>query len=237
VIVDEGRPVVVTSERERIGSGPWARLFASGVVGAEGTTEAERGRAFARHGDVHTVDVEQGELAAVVDGEQPRIAALPVSPRIWATVVRSHGKGRLQDGIEGREQSLHLEHLMRFDWEEPLVPDRDALSRTCTCGRAPGCEHVAALAYVFADLIDRDPSLLLRWRGCTEVQVDEEPEPPSLRVAADAWDAGELPVPRPLRPLPPGAVLKSLGQSGVRVAGVDLADVLQRAYAAFASDS
>jgi hypothetical protein len=36
-----------------------------------------------------------------------------------------------------------------------------------------------------------------------------------------------------LRPLPPGAVLKRLGPSGVRVATVDLAEVLERAYRAF----
>ena len=50
----------------------------------------------------------------------------------------------------------------------------------------------------------------------------------------DPWRAGPLPEPRPLRPLPVGAVLKRLGPSGVRLRGGDLADVLQRAYASFA---
>ncbi|MBA3245756.1 MAG: hypothetical protein H0T61_11365, partial [Actinobacteria bacterium] len=40
---------------------------------------------------------------------------------------------------------------------------------------------------------------------------------------------------RPRRPLPPGAVLKRLGPSGLRVGGNDLVDVLQRAYASFAA--
>ena len=35
--------------------------------------------------------------------------------------------------------------------------------------------------------------------------------------------------------LPPGAVLKRLGRSGIRVAGLDLADALQPAYEAFAA--
>ena len=56
-------------------------------------------------------------------------------------------------------------------------------------------------------------------------------------MPADAWDAGQLPEPRPLRPLPTGAVLKRLGPSGVRVGGTDLAEVLQKAYASFAASA
>jgi hypothetical protein len=86
---------------------------------------------------------------------------------------------------------------------------------------------VAALAFAVADAIDRDPSLFLRWRGCAPVEAA-----PARR---DPWEAGPLPEPRPLRALPPGAVLKRLGRSGIRVAGVDLADALAPAYEAFAA--
>jgi hypothetical protein len=96
---------------------------------------------------------------------------------------------------------------------------------------------VAALAYAVAHELDRDPSLLLRFRGCdaADEAPEPEPEPASPEVLGDdAWRAGPLPPPRELRPLPAGAVLKRLGQSGVRVGGNDLADVLERAYASFA---
>ena len=55
-----------------------------------------------------------------------------------------------------------------------------------------------------------------------------ETAPPS------AWEAGPLPEPRPVRPLPVGAVLKRLGPSGLRAGTEDLADVLERAYVEFA---
>ncbi len=54
---------------------------------------------------------------------------------------------------------------------------------------------------------------------------------------ADPWRAGALPARRPPRPLPPAAVLKRLGRSGIRVEGVELADALAPAYAAFAATS
>ena len=90
---------------------------------------------------------------------------------------------------------------------------------------------------MLADRIDREPSLLLRWRGCTEPAEKIEPEPtePEPIVAGDeVWDAPPLPQLGPPRPLPPAAVLKRLGKSGIQVGAQDLADVLERAYASFA---
>jgi hypothetical protein len=98
---------------------------------------------------------------------------------------------------------------------------------------------VAALAYAVAQEIDREPALLLRWRGCGRSDHEPEPEPAAAAPAApagDPWLAGTLPPPRPLRPLPTGAVLKRLGPSGVRVSGSELETVLARAYAVFASE-
>jgi hypothetical protein len=137
--------------------------------------------------------------------------------------------------MTGRAQSVHLEHLMTLDWERPLVPRKRELARACDCHRGGACEHVAALAYAFAEEIDRDPSALLRWRGVHAVE-EAEPDPVVTveTVPPAAWEAGSLPEPRPLRPLPVGAVLKRLGPTGLRVGGEDLSDVLERAYAEFA---
>jgi uncharacterized Zn finger protein len=243
IVLDDGRPLAVTTERDRIGQGPWARLFATAVVADEGSSSAEAGRALARSGSVHTVAVTEGLLSARVeaDGEEfaAEIAAAPVPPRIWAAASRSaRGNPQVEAGVAGRAQSVQLEHVMTVDWEEPLVPASRSLRRACSCGRPGTCAHLAALAYVLADRIDRDPSLLLRWRGCTERTDRAEPPPaePEPIVATDEiWEAGPLPQLGPPRPLPTAAVLKRLGRSGIQVGAQDLADVLERAYASFAA--
>ena len=231
---------------ERPGHGPWARLLASAVVRDEGSAVAERGRALVRQGAVGAVEVEQGTLSASVAGCSAAITAKPVPPRIWAAMTRfARGNRPLEEAVEGRAQSVHLEHVMIEDWSEPLVPRAYELGRTCSCdGDGVVCEHVAALAYAAADGIDDDPSLLLRWRGCVAA-----PEPPAEAATVatpgpvtdltddDPWSAGVLPEPRPLRPLPVGAVLKRLGPSGLKLRGEDLAEVLQRAYASFAESA
>ena len=116
----------------------------------------------------------------------------------------ARGKPPLEEAVEGRAQSVHLEHLMNIDWEEPLVPPARALVRSCTCDEE-GCAHVAALAYAFADELDRDPSLLLRLRGCDEEEepaaVDEPGRPPpTIRrrpVAGGAAPAASRPAAAP----------------------------------------
>jgi uncharacterized Zn finger protein len=230
----------------RSGNGPWARLLASAVVRDEGSAVAERGRALVREGEVGPVEVSQGTLTATVAGCSVAITAKPVPPRIWAAMVRfARGNRPLEEAVQGRAQSVHLEHLMIEDWSEPLVPRPYELGRTCACdGKGEPCEHVAALAFAVADEIDGDPSLLLRWRGCiaapelpAAAAVVPTPEPTVDLTDDDPWSAGDLPEPRPLRPLPVGAVLKRLGPSGLQLRGEDLADVLQRAYASFAKSA
>lgn len=243
-LLNEGRPIVVSTPRDRIGHGPWARLFVTAVMANEGSSLAERGRALARGGNVHSVSVGSGTLSARVVGDDGRecevtFTAEPVPPRVWAAVALSARRNeRLAAAIEGREQSVHLEHVMRFDWEAPLIPSGDGFVRNCTHDGDTACEHVAALTYVVADLIDGDPSLLLRWRGCDAVEAAEpEPEPEFVSsISSDdgPWEAGPLPAARRLRPLPAGAVLMCLGPSDVRVGGGDLSDALKRAYASFA---
>jgi len=217
-----------------IGKGPWARLFATAVVPDESSSVAEQGRRLVQA--VTDLVVETGTLSASVDGCEVTIGAEPVPPRIWAALTLSaRNSPQLGAAIAGRAQSVHLEHVMTLDWERPLVPRKRELVRACSCHRGGACEHIAALAYAFAEEIDRDPSALLRWRGVEAVE-EAEPEPVVAveTVPPEAWEAGSLPEPRPLRPLPVGAVLKRLGPSGLKVGGGDLADVLERAYVEFA---
>jgi uncharacterized Zn finger protein len=188
---------------------------------------------------VSDLRVEIGTIEAEVGRRTVTLTAEPVPPRIWRAIERfAQGRGVLEDAVAGRTQSVHLEHLMAEDWEEPLVPRASTITRLCTCDDAVPCEHVVALAYAVADGIDADPSVLLRWRGCTDdasaapaegaaVPADAPAEP------VDSWRGGPLPSPGAPRALPPGAVLERLGASGIAIGEQDFADALRPAYAAF----
>ena len=222
----------MSDDGRRIGRGSWARLFAGTVVGDEGSREAERGRQLVS--EVGELRVAGGELEARVEGCVVTLGAEPVPPRVWTAIARfARGNHRLEAGVEGREQSVHLMHLMEIDWDEPLLPRANRITRACTCDGGGGCAHVAAVAYAVATRIDDDPGMLLRWRGLDAAEPPEERPVPTL-VPDEAWRAGPIPAPVPLRPLPVGAVLGRLGASGVDVGGDDVSIVLRRAYEAFA---
>lgn len=231
-----GGPLAVPRDGDRIGIGAWARLLASAVVPDEGSARAERGRELAWDGLVSHVSVEAGAIQARVLGSSGSdytvtIEAGVLPARVWADAVRvSHERPGLEAGVEGTAQSVHLAHYLEAEQREPLVPPARRIRTSCTCPDreyASVCKHVAAVAFVVADAVDSDPSLLLRWRGC-------EPVAPPASRSGDPWLAGTLPPPRPLRALPPGAVVKRLGRSGIRVGGRDLAEALEPAYRAFA---
>ena len=111
-----------------IGKGPWARLLATAVVPDESSSVAEQGRRLVPA--VTDLVVELGTLSASVDGCEVTIAAEPVPPRIWsALALSSRNNPQLVAAIEGRAQSVHLEHVMTLDWERPLVPRKRELVR------------------------------------------------------------------------------------------------------------
>jgi hypothetical protein len=237
LLLADGGPIEVDGSGRRIGRGPWARLVGSAVVPDESSARAERGRELARAGAVSRVVVAEGAVRARVTGSsgavyEVSIETAPLPPSAWSAAVRASRELRgLEDGVEAAQQSVHLVHHLETELHEPLVPPTRKIRTSCTCPdreRSSVCKHVAALAFVFADAIDGDPSLLLRWRGC-------EPVAPRASRSGDPWSAGELPPPRPRRALPPGAVVKRLGRSGIRVGGRDLADALEPAYRAFAA--
>ena len=247
VLLAGGEPIVLAAEGE-IGRGAWARLLASSIVPEPRSARAQRGRELGAEGSVHAVSIGTGHLSAKVTGSSGfdydvELHARPLPPRVWAAAV---GSGReFAAAAAGREQSVRLVHELAAGWGEPLVPPGSSIRRSCTCPDidfAGTCKHVVALAYVFAEAVDADPELLLRWRGVapTDSPTDDpvapspEPDPVIAEGGEDPWLGGVVPVIEPPRPLPVAAVLKRLGPSGVKLDGVELIELLEPAYAALA---
>lgn len=197
--------------------GAWSRSVLASVGG-----DVRPGQA------VDSLEIKPGTVVGKVGRCTVTLRTERVPPRIWEAMVSyAAGRGALEEAVEGRAQSSHLQHLMAEDWEEPLVPRAALVRRACTCDEGGGCEHVAAVGLAFADAIEDDPRELLRWRGCL---ASEEAAPPE-----EMWVGGELPAPGEVRAMPVAAVLKRLGPSGIAVGEEDLAQVLERAYEAFAA--
>ena len=199
----------------RIGKGSWARSFA-GTLADDSAPELV----------IDDLRVEPGLITAHVEGCAVTISAPTVPPRIWAAMTSyARNRGPLEQAVQGKTQSVQLEHLMAQDWDEPLVPRASAILRTCSCDSGGDCIHVAALARGVAGEIDRDPATLLRWRGCFDAPA------PS---ADDPWTGGKPPELGAATGRPLQSVLHRLGPSGIAYGAGDLVDALGPAYAALA---
>jgi len=198
--------------------GPWSRSFVAAVAGNADRPDLE----------VEALRVDPGEIWAVVEGCEVTITAHVIPARIWAQMARyAQGMGQLEMAVEGRMQSVHLEHLLQEDWGELLIPRASQIAQACTCDESAGCEHLAAVAYAIADEIERTPRVLLRWRGVADVSEEE------TAAGIDPWQGKELNALEDARPMPAYAVLKRLGPSELSVGGNDdLANALRVAYEA-----
>jgi hypothetical protein len=202
--------------------GPWSRSFVAAVAG-----NTERSELL----EVDALRIDPAEIWAVVEGCEVTLSAHVIPARIWASMARyAQGMGQLEHAVEGRIQSVHLEHLLQEDWGELLIPRASQIAQSCTCDESAGCEHVAAVAYAFADEIERTPRVLLRWRGVADVSETES------AAGTDPWQGRELSAQDPARPMPTYAVLKRLGPSELSLGGnEDLANALRIAYEALVS--
>lgn len=194
----------------------------------------QRGRRYARTGQVMSLDVSAGLLAAQVQGSRrtPYLVTVSVatpSEQQWQVVEQAlTARIGLAAELLAGEVPPALEDV--FDRAgAPLLPRRWSDLRTrCSCpDSANPCKHIAAVLYVFADRLDTDPWLVLEWRGRTREQVlavvglaggpggdDADPLPPWWPLSAGeaplppAGVHAGLPLPEP--PSTPDAVLHRL---------------------------
>lgn len=189
--------------------GPWSDAFLAAVAGNAERPELE----------VTDLRIEPGVISARVDGCAVSMTASVVPARTWESITRfARGMGPLQEAVEGRIQSAHLEHLLDEDWGERLIPSASAVWQDCSCDEQRGCVHRVAVAFAVADEIERSPLALLRWRGAGSNEA--------ARAVADPWHGRELPPLAAPRQMPVDAVLKRLGRADVQ----ELPETLRPAY-------
>ncbi len=170
------RPVVggvaARTRKGPIGATWWSRRFLGSLEAVMVGGRMERGRSYARRGQVVDLHVGPGVVVATVQGsrEAPYAVRLrmPVVPegdwdRIVAALVA-------RAGYAARMLAGELPHEVEevFDAEGgSLFPAPHArLVTECTCPDWENpCKHVAAVCYLLAEEFDRDPFSLLAWRG------------------------------------------------------------------------
>lgn len=135
-------------------------------------TRLQRGRTYARKGQVLSVQIDAGKVAAKVQGSRARpyevsIALKEIPALGWKTLGKAVSADvAVAAKLMAGEMPQDLEAVFAKAGV-PLFPSRAADLRTsCSCpDYSNPCKHIAAVYYLLAEEFDRDPFLLLRLRG------------------------------------------------------------------------
>lgn len=143
----------------------WCEHFEDMVGDANRMT---RGRTYARNGSVCHLEIEGGDVQALVSGSWMYRAALeflPIDPAHWAE-LRNECRARFGASLEvmqGRMPDGMIELLYRP--ETGILPRTREFKVGCDCPDYAGiCKHLAAMLYGIGHRIDSDPGLLVRLR-------------------------------------------------------------------------
>lgn len=160
------------SVRGRISSTWWSSRFISVLEATGMGNRLTRGRAYARRGQVVSLDLHAGLVTASVQGSRAR----PYRVRIGVTAYGKDQWTRLEERLAADawfvaqllagEMPHDIEGVFA-DLGLALFPSGAGdLSLDCSCPdwEVP-CKHLAAVCYLLAERFDEDPFSILAWRG------------------------------------------------------------------------
>lgn len=259
----QSRPRAADGVRARSARGPiaqtwWSQRFIQVLEDMGMGSRLQRGRNYARRGQVLSLDVAPGLVSAQVQGSRVRPYRVRIGITAFDKSQWSHIEGALAEnalfaaGLLAGEMPTDIEDL--FDaLDLSLFPAKARdMSLDCSCpdGAVP-CKHLAAVFYLLAEGFDEDPFQILAWRGREREDLLEnlaaarsggrpgadraETSGPELADCLDSFFERQRTIPLSYRPATdPTALLDELPEISVTMRGRRLAELLRPAYAGLA---
>jgi len=174
----EARGGIKARSKRGFGDKWWSRRWVAVLESLNLGGRLQRGRSYARRGQVLSIDIEPERVTAEVQGSRP-------SPyRVTIAVKRLASADRAGVAKAVAKSPLHVAKLMAGEMPEDietlferagvsLFPRRASELRTdCSCPDwSNPCKHIAAVYYLLGEEFDRDPFLIFRLRGVTREEI------------------------------------------------------------------
>jgi uncharacterized Zn finger protein len=157
--------------RSTRGKSWWGRAWVQALEDTSlDSDQLRKGRQYANSGQVGTITVSPGRIAAVVHAPEESYNAAVLVDRLsgdqWRRFLDQVGAraGHIAALLDG--EMPHDLVDAAADAGVPLLPGIGDLDPSCTCdGWELPCQHAAALCYQLGWLLDEDPFVLLLMRG------------------------------------------------------------------------
>jgi uncharacterized Zn finger protein len=248
------------TKRGSIGEEWWSRRFIDLLESFADKGRLQRGRTYARQGQVLDLEVRPYEVTAKVQGSRAKAYKVTLGIDVinepdWediedALASRAVFRARLLAG----EMPPEIEEVFT-EFGIPLFPEsaRD-LHLMCSCPDwGDPCKHAAAALYVLAEAFDDDPFLILAWNGRTKDQLlttlrrqpATAPDPLAVEdvplTAEHFWTPAtglaRLRERPPVPAVPPGLLLQLVEPPKIKIRRRGLVDILTPAFEALAQHS
>ncbi len=212
--VEDG--IKARTKRGRFGERWWSQRWLAILESLGDSARMQRGRAYARKGQVRNIDLQPGLVSARVQGSRRtpydvQIEIDPLSDVQWEQAFDAlSGQAIFTAQLLGGEMPPEVEDVFRAVGAA-LLPGKGDVEMNCSCPDwANPCKHTAAVFYLLAEAFDDDPFQTFTLRGRTREQVmkalreqraaatwaDEHPAPagapePLEECTADFWTPRE----------------------------------------------
>ena len=164
--------IKATSQRGGFGQSWWARRWIQVLESFRIDSRLQRGRLYARKGQVASIEVQKGLVEALVQGSRPTpyqviVKVRPLQESKWKQIAEQLSTQAIFAAkLLAGEMPQDIERVFS-DAGLSLFPESlDEISTSCSCPDwSNPCKHVAAVYYLLGEAFDRDPFLIFRLRG------------------------------------------------------------------------
>lgn len=162
------------SRQGEIGKTWWSRRWLDTLDSYGWSNRLERGRRYARMGQVVSFKLSEGKVESLVQGSRPKpyrvtIEVRPLPAAKWKDVASSMAsKAVFASKLLAGEMPVNVEEAFARS-STTLFPTKREITTNCSCpDDANPCKHIAAVYYILAEEFDKDPFMMFVLRGKTK---------------------------------------------------------------------
>jgi uncharacterized Zn finger protein len=192
------------NKRGAFGTSWWAKRWIAVLESFHIGARLQRGRTYARGGQVLLIDVAKGKVTAKVQGSRPKPYDVTIQVKVltdadWKKLASTLAKQALFAAkLLAGEMPQEIEQTFR-DVGLSLFPAKlGDLKTSCSCpDDSNPCKHIAAVYYLLGEEFDRDPFLIFKLRGLSREELTGQLGKAAPAASAPAKEAPAAPEPLP----------------------------------------